>query len=65
MLDQVALKTLVDEVASNTSGTVGDPITRADCEVVVTETIKQLRDNPEVRSTLLANGVAPRPEDEE
>jgi len=65
MLDQLAMKTLVDEVSNNTSGTLGDPLTREDCDQVVTETIKQLRDNPDLRATLFANnGTSPTPPEE-
>lgn len=63
--DQAALDSLIDEVTRKTSGTAGDPLTRDEVKVVVTEAVKQLRDNPEVRTALMAHGLpSDRPENQ-
>jgi hypothetical protein len=57
LTDQAALESLVDEVARKTSGTSGDPLSRDEVKTVVTQAVKELRDNPEVRTALMAHGI--------
>lgn len=63
LTDQMALESLVDEVTRKTSGTSGDPLTREEVKSVITVAVKELRDNPEVRTALMAHGLpSSRPE---
>jgi len=57
MLEQDAMNSLVKEVNRLTSGTAGDPLTIDEVKPIVEETVKQLRDNPEVRTALMAHGL--------
>ena len=59
---QMAMKSLVDEIAKKTSGSQGDPLSRDEVEKVVTATVKELRDNPDTRTALMAHGLPSSPE---
>lgn len=61
ILAQAALESLTDEVNRLTHGTAGDPLTRDEVKKIVAETVKQLRDNPETRTALLAHGLPSSP----